>query len=116
ADQRRLGHQAGAEATLLHPVRWTAGVEIDFVVAKIGGNARTCSQRAWIAAADLQRQGMLRRIIAQQPGAIAMQHPARSQHFSIEPRAAGEQPMEEPAMPVGPFHHRSDTETMGSTL
>jgi hypothetical protein len=24
--------------------------------------------------------------------------------------------MEEPAMPVGPFHHRSDTETMGATL
>ena len=38
-----------------------------------------------------------------------MQHRAGGEHFGIKQRTARQQAMEEPAMPVGPFHHRSDT-------
>jgi hypothetical protein len=35
-----------------------------------------------------------------------MQHRAGGDHLGIERRPAREQAMEEPAMPVRPFHHR----------
>jgi len=38
-----------------------------------------------------------------------MQHCAGCEHFSVDQGPARQQPMEKPAMPVGPFHHRSDT-------
>jgi hypothetical protein len=52
----------------------------------------------------------------QQPPAIAVQHSAGGQHLGIEESASRQQAVEEPAMPVGPLHHRSDTESVGSTL
>ena len=39
--QRRLRHQAGAEAAVLHPVGRTADIEIDFVVAEILADLRS---------------------------------------------------------------------------
>ena len=110
ADQRRLGHQAGAEAAILHAIRRTAGIEIDFVEAEIRADPRAVRERARIGTAELQRQGMLGRIETQKPRAVAMQHRARRKHFGIEQRAPRHQAMEEPAMPVSPFHHRSDGE------
>ena len=111
ADQRRLRHQAGAEAAVLHAVGRTAGIEIDLVKAEIGADARARGERARIGAAELQRQRMLGRVVAQEPRPIAVQHRAGGQHFGIKQRAARQQAMEEPAMPVGPFHHRGDAET-----
>jgi hypothetical protein len=35
-------------------------------------------------------------------------HRAGAEHLGVEPRAAREQAVEEPAVPVGSFHHRSD--------
>ena len=55
---------------------------------------------------------MLGRIERQQPRAVAVQHRAGGDHLGIEQRAAREQPMEEPAVPVGPFHHRRNGETI----
>ena len=43
-DQRRLRHQAGAEAALLHPVGRTADIEIDLVVAELFADARRLRQ------------------------------------------------------------------------
>ena len=40
ADQRRLRHQAGAEAALLHAIRRAADVEIDLVVAEVRADPR----------------------------------------------------------------------------
>ena len=108
ADQCRLRHQAGAEAAVLHAVGRTTGIEIDLVKAEVGADARACGERARVRAAKLQRHRMLGRIVTQQPRPIAMQHRAGGEHFGIEQRAARQQAMEEPAMPVGPFHHRSD--------
>ena len=116
ADQFRLGHQARAEASLLHAVRRAAGIQIDLVETGIGADARAFRQRARLGAAKLQRHRMLGRIEAQEPRAIAMQHRAGGEHFGIEERAARQQPMEEPAMPVGPFHHRRDGKSAGPTL
>ena len=39
-DQRRLRHQAGAEAAVLHPVGRTADIEIDLVVAEVLADLR----------------------------------------------------------------------------
>jgi hypothetical protein len=45
-----------------------------------------------------------------------VQHRAGGQHFSIKRRPARKQAVEEPAMPVGPFHHRGDRKSAGPTL
>ena len=58
--------------------------------------------------AELQRQRMLGRVETQQPRPVAVQHRARREHLGIKQRPPRQQPMEEPAMPVGPFHHRRD--------
>jgi hypothetical protein len=49
---------------------------------------------------------MLERIEGKQPCAIATQNCAGGEHFGVDQRPAREQAMEEPAMSVGPFHHR----------
>ncbi len=52
-DQRRLRHQASAKAAVLHPVRWAADIEIDFVVAEILADLGACSEVARIRTAEL---------------------------------------------------------------
>ena len=116
ADERGLGHEAGAEAALLHPIRRTADVEVDLVVAEVRGDARTLRKLPGIRAAELERNRMLGPIERQQPRAIAVQHRACRDHLGIEQRPACEQAMEEPAIPVGPFHHRSNGETIFHVL
>ena len=106
ADQRRLRHQAGAEAALLHPLRRATDVEIDLVIAEIRADPRATGERHGIAAAELERHRMLGRIETDQPVAVAAQHRAGGHHLGIDQRAARQQAMEEPAVPVGPFHHR----------
>ena len=44
ADQRRLRHQAGAEAAFLHAVRRAADIEIDLVVAEVRADARALAR------------------------------------------------------------------------
>jgi hypothetical protein len=51
-------------------------------------------------------------IEAEQPRPLAAQHGAGGDHLGIEPRAPREQAMEEPAVPVGPLHHRGDRKAM----
>ena len=69
-----------------------------------------------IAAAELECNRVLGGIEPQQPPPVAVQHRAGRQHLGIKQRAAREQTMEEPAMPIGPFHHRSDRKSAGPTL
>jgi len=38
-----------------------------------------------------------------------VQNGTRGQHFGIDQRPARQQPVEKPAVPVCPLHHRSDT-------
>jgi hypothetical protein len=106
ADQRGLRHQARPEASLLHALRRAADVEVDLVIAEVGADPRAAGERRRIAAAKLKGHRMLCRIEADQPVAVAMQHGAGRHHFGVDQRPPRQQPMEEPAMPVGPFHHR----------
>ena len=55
---------------------------------------------------------MLGGIIGEEPRAVPVQHRGGGDHLRIDARPPREQAMEEPAMPVGPFHHGSDTEPM----
>ena len=59
-----------------------------------------------IRAAELQGDGMLERVKADQFFARSEYNGVGGHHFGVEPRAAREQAMEEPAMPVRPIHHR----------
>ena len=110
ADELRLRHQAGTEASLLHAIRRTADIEIDLVIAEVGADARTLGERARVRAAELHGDRMLGRVERKQARAVAAQHRAGRDHLGVEQRAAREQAMEEPAMPVRPFHHRCDRE------
>ncbi len=110
-DQLRLGHQAGAEAAVLHPVGRTADIEVDLVDSRSPPRSRRPgAQRRRIGAAELQRHRMLGRVEAQQLLAVAMDHRPGGDHLGIEQRPARQQTVEQPAMPVGPVHHRGNAE------
>ena len=63
--QGRMGHQTGTDHVVLHPVARTAHVQIDLGKACVLGQRRTGRQLPRIATAQLQRQGLLRRIEAE---------------------------------------------------
>ncbi len=112
-DPLRLGHQAGAEAAFLHPVRGTAAVEIDLVVTVFHGDGGGLRQRLGLAAAELQGQRMLARIKAQVAPGIAAQDRPGVDHLRVQPRMPRQQAQEIAAVPVGPVHHRRDGEAIG---
>jgi hypothetical protein len=68
------------------------------------------------AAAKLKTNGMFERVKAKKARAVAMQHRTRGEHLGIDHSPPCEQTVEIPAMAIGPFHHRSDTESTGQTL
>jgi hypothetical protein len=105
-DERRLAHEAGAEAARLHAIGRTTDVEVDFVVAELGADARRLREFIRIAAAQLQRHRMFARIETEQALAIAVDHRERSDHLGIQQRVRGEQAMEEPAVTIAPIEHR----------
>jgi hypothetical protein len=109
-DEARLRHETSAKTALLHAIRGTADVEINLVVAEIGCDLRAVRKLPGRAAAELKRNRMLRRIVGKKPRAVAVDDRRCRDHFRIDARTAREQAMEEPAMPIGPFHHRSDAE------
>ncbi len=111
-DKLRLGHQAGAEAALLHAVRRAADIEVDLVVAVRLADRRCLGERDRIGAAELQRHGMLDVVHAEQARAVAVQDGRRGHHLGVEPRVARQLAVEGPAVPVRPVHHRSDREPM----
>ena len=108
--QRRLAHQAGAEAAVLHPIGRAAAIEVDLVVAEFGADARGLGEPLRLRAAELQGERMLARVKADQPLARAEHDRVRRHHLAVEPRATRQQAMEDAAMPVRPIHHRRDTE------
>src|SRR5262249_34720508 len=107
-DQRRLSHQAGAEAPLLYAVRRAADIEVDLGVAEALPDRGALRERARIAPSELERDRLLGRIRGEKPRTIAMDHRAGRDHLAIEQGSAREQAMEEPTVPVGPVHHRGN--------
>ncbi len=107
-DERRFAHQARAEASGLHAIRRTTDVEIDFVITHLRADARGSGQIDRIGTAELQADGMFRRVEPEQPFAIAVQRGAGRHHLGIQTRVRREQAMEMTAMAVRPVHHRRD--------
>ena len=112
-DEIWLRHQAGAEASLLYPVRGAADVEVDLVVAEALADGGGLREPRGIGAAELQGDRVLFGVEGKQPLAVPVQDRLRRHHLRVEPRAAREQPMEEPAVPIRPVHHRGDAEFGG---
>ena len=113
ADQRRLAHQAGAEGAALDTIGRAAAIQIDLAVTEIGADPRGFGKQLRIVAAELQRDGMLHRVEADQALPVAMDDRERRHHLGVEQRMARHQAMDRPAMPVGPIHHRRDGEAHG---
>ena len=111
-DKVRFGHQAGAEAAVLHTIRRTADIEIDLVIAKVFANSGGGGEIGRVRAAKLQRHRMLHCVEAEQPLAVAVDHRAGRDHLRVEPRAPRHEAMENAAMPVGPVHHGGHGESM----
>ena len=109
---RRLEHQRRAETAGLDAVARTADVEIDLVVAGRSAEPRRGRELAGIAAAELQRDGMLARIEAQQPVGVAVQQRARRDHLGIQPRMRRQQAQQIPQMAVRAVHHRRDAQSV----
>ena len=59
---------------------------------------------------------MLDRVEAEQPLARPMDDRVGRHHLGIEPRAARQQAMEGPAMPVRPIHHRRNAKSPGGNV
>ncbi len=75
----RLGHQAGAEAALLHAVARAADIEIDLVVAEVLRRwRRSISEIGGITAAQLQRDR----------SAPPRRTPSRRSRVAVQQRAA----------------------------
>ena len=110
--QRRLAHQAGAEASGLYPVARAADIQVDLVVAEGFRDARALRQGLRVAAAQLQRHRMLVRMEGQQPLARAVQDRPGRHHLGIEQRVPADLAQEVPAVPVRPVHHGGDGDGM----
>jgi len=68
------------------------------------------------SAAELDRHRLLLFAEADQPRPVAVDHRVGGHHLGVEQRALRQQPVEEPAMPVGPLHHRRDGEKIRSVF
>ena len=103
-----LGHQTGAEARVLDPIRGAADVQVDLVVAACGARLGAAAELVRIGAAELQGKRVLRPIEAQEPLGLAEQDRPGRDHLGVEQRARRDQAQEVAAMPIGPVHHRRD--------
>lgn len=106
----RMGHQAGADHVVLHPVGGAAHVQVDFVVAGFFRHAAAGGQRPGIAASELESQRVLAVLMVQKTVAVAMDQGAGGDHFRVEQRMAGDQPVKDTAVGGGPVHHRGHGE------
>src|SRR5690606_22887894 len=57
---------------------------------------------------QLQRDRVLHRVQRQQPPTIAVDDGVGVHHLGVQPRMRRQQPVEDPAVGVGPVHHRGD--------
>src|SRR5215213_802430 len=114
AGRNQLGfaHQARAEGAALHALARTAYVQIYFVVAVPLAELRAMRQLVGLAAAELQRDGMLFRAESEMAVDIAVDEGAGGDHLRVEARVRRELPHEEAVMAVGPVHHRRDANLM----
>ena len=103
-------HQDRAETPRLHPVRGAADIEVDLVIAIVGGDPHSLRQFGGVRPAQLQRNRMHCWIKAQKPVTIPMDHSGRCDHLGIEQRMRRHLPVKIPTVPIRPIHNRRDGE------
>ena len=69
----RFRHEAGTETARLHPLGGAANIDVDFAVTGLFTETRAARHLLGIAAAELQGQWLLFRVVSQQVAAIAVQ-------------------------------------------
>jgi hypothetical protein len=69
-------------------------------------------QRRRVATAELKRERVLSGIEVEVPRHVAELQGTGRDHLGIEPGARSQQAQEIPAMPVGPVHHRRNTQSV----
>src|SRR6185437_4444138 len=94
----------------------TADIEIDLVIADIGGDPRRLGQAPGLRTAELQRNGMFARVEGEKARAIATNDRFRRHHLGVEPRAASQEPVQDTAVRVRPLHHGRDGEDFGGRV
>jgi len=112
-DQGRMGHQAGADHVVLHPVTGATDVQVDLVVTGLLGEPRASSQIRRIAAAQLQGERMLGLVVMQKPLGIAVQQRTGGDHLGIQQCTLRQLAQKIPAVVIGPVHHRRHGEAAG---
>lgn len=84
-----IGHQAGADHVVLHPVAGAADVQVDLVIPRLLTQPRGGGKFGRHAAAQLQGQGMLGLVMTQESLGVAMQQGAGGDHLGIEQGVLG---------------------------
>ncbi len=105
-----LRHQAGAKTPRLHPIGGAADIDVDLPVTPLLADARAFGHLARIAAAELKRQRLLKRIETQQVLAITVHDCGAGYHLGVEQGVPGDQAQEIAAMAIGPLHHGRDAQ------
>ncbi len=112
----RVRHQAGAEPAVLYPVRRAADVDIHLVIPGLCRFRGSFRHQHGIAAAELDGQGVLGRIKAQQGIRITVMQCIRRDHLRVQACARAQQPHEIAAVPIRPVHHRGNRNHKGKIL
>ncbi len=104
--QSGLEHEAGAKRAVLDAVAGAADVEIDLGVTRHGADARRFGKFLRIAAAELQSDRMLGRVMVEQAAHVAAHDGLGDNHFRVQQGMGRIQPVQVTAVAVGPIHHR----------
>jgi hypothetical protein len=88
------------------PLARAADVEVHLVVAVLLDQTRAGGKFLRLAAAELRANRALGLIVAEVALCVAVQQRACGDHLGEEERGRRDLAQEEPAMPVGPVHHR----------
>jgi len=105
-DDIGTGHQTSAELAALNSVARAADIDVYFIVTRLRTQLCGVRHHLWLAAAELQGDGMLRHIKLQQSLCITVNQRRGSHHLCIKSRTRRKQSQEETTMLVGPVHHR----------
>ncbi len=82
-DAGRFGHETCTEASALHPIAGAAHVEVDLVVAGIRREPGAARELGRFGAAELERDGVFRRVEAEEARGVAEQQHAGLDHLGI---------------------------------
>jgi hypothetical protein len=103
-------HQTRTERAVLDAIARAAHIEIDLGIAGRRADAGRRGQLDRIATAQLQGDGVLARIVRQQPRSVPAHEGRRDDHFRVQQRVRRVQAMQVAAVSVGPLHHWSDAD------